>query len=177
MCNRPFVYANHLNCNASFARKILYVFISVRQRSCGKVMFLQLFVCPQGEDIMSLPVWSHVLSGGFCLQRGGGSTSRWRYWPSGIRGLLSHSGIFPRRPVAEGHPPPPWRTLLWAVCILLECILVFIASTFGTPQMHSQALSIEMCSVSLLWTKITYKVYLVQSSRIIIFRQRINFCF
>ena len=105
MCNRPFVYANHLNCNASFARKILYVFISARQRSCGKVMFLQLFVCPQGEDIMSLPVWSHVLSGGFCLQRGRGSTSRWRYWPSGIRGLLSHSGIFARRPVAEGHPP------------------------------------------------------------------------
>ena len=39
-----------------------------RQRSCGKVMFLQVFVCPRREGICgarSLPsLWSHVLSRG-----------------------------------------------------------------------------------------------------------------
>ena len=35
---------------------------TARQRSCWKVMFLHLFVCPGG--MMSIPVWSHVLSGG-----------------------------------------------------------------------------------------------------------------
>ena len=173
MCNRPFVYANHLNCNASFTRKILHVFITGRQRSCGKVMFLHLFVCPLGEGrchLLSGPM--SFLGEGVCLQRG--------YWPSGTFWHICQKATYARRPVAEGPPPPPRQadTAVGSMHPTGMHSCFHCTSTFRTPQMHSQARSIDMfCYVSLLWTKITYKVYLVQSSRIIIFRQKINFCF
>ena len=48
---------------------------TAHQRNCWKVMFLYLFVCPWVGGMMSLPIWSHVLSrgvtrgwGGACLK-------------------------------------------------------------------------------------------------------------
>ena len=65
----------------------------------GKVMFSQVFVCPQGGWLPSIHHWSH--DKGVCIQVG------------------LHPG--------GGQTPPPW--ILWdmvnerAVCTLLECIL------------------------------------------------------
>ena len=96
MCNRPFVYANHLNCNASFTRKILHVFITGRLRSCGKVMFLHLFVCPLGEGrchLLSGPM--SFLGEGVCLQRG--------YWPSGTFWHICQKASCRRTPPPGRH--------------------------------------------------------------------------
>ena len=57
------------------------------QRSCGKVMLSQVFVCPRGcvYDVTScLATWCHIPSGGGVCLLDGGSTY-WRGLP--IRGL------------------------------------------------------------------------------------------
>ena len=79
----------------------LITFITAHKRSCVKVMFSQVFVCPRG--------------GGFCP--GGslseGSLSRGRGSLSG--GSLSRGSLLGRPPYGNDR----------AVCILLACILVF----------------------------------------------------
>ena len=125
-----------------------------------------------GGGQMSLTVWSHVLSGGGGLP------------PEGVLAFWHILAYLPEGHLcqkASGRRTPPPRQADTAVGSMHPTGMhscFHCTSTFRTPQMHSQARSIDMfCYVSLLWTKITYKVYLVQSSRIIIFRQKINFCF
>ena len=68
----------------------------------AKVMLLQVSVCPQGG----------ACSGGGCLLRG--------YLLPGVMPGLRGGCLVPGVPGGE----PPGRLLLWAVRILLECILL-----------------------------------------------------
>ena len=86
---------------------------TARQQSCEKVMFLHLFVHKGG--LISLPVWSHVLSGDVVLRgrRSLGDTRRNNRRPLSTRrpqqkAIFNHRGhnrkpLSTSRPVPEGH--------------------------------------------------------------------------
>ena len=81
-------------------------FITTRKRSCGKVMFSEVFVCLRGG----------VLSRGGVHPQYGGA----------ILSTVCHpqQGCSMKEGCCEGTPAPLVNKQ--AVCILLECILVFI---------------------------------------------------
>ena len=76
---------------------------TVRNSSCGKVMFSQASVCPQGVS---------------------GSGSGGVHTPLGRHPPARHfPGRHPPSP-RQTPPPPPRRPLQRTVCTLLECVLV-----------------------------------------------------
>ena len=132
---------------------IHYVWMKLQQSSLGqivchfyrpqtkfaKVMFLHVSVCPQGVGVSrpwprpKVEVEGSDLGGCLGPHPGGG----WGVWPGGSRptprgrlgGLAGGcvSRPTPRGvciPVCTEADPPSRRLLLWAVPILLECILV-----------------------------------------------------
>ena len=78
------------------------------QTKFAKVMFSQVFVCPQGGV---------SVQGGVFVQ-GGLSPG----------GSLSGRGLCPGGGLCQGDPPYGY---IWAVCILLECILVHRSNCAG----------------------------------------------
>ena len=90
----------------------LHYFISVRNE-VAKVMFLQVYVCPQGLGVVVSQRALQVVSQHALQQVSRGSACSRR------RGLLRGGGVWRR------HTPPASRHLLLrTVRILLECILV-----------------------------------------------------
>ena len=94
----------------------------------GKVIFSQVSVCLQGGlCMMSLPVW--LLGSMFLLE---GSVFGPMFVPRGVSvqgGSLSREGLCPEaRRLCQGDPPTetPLYGEQWAVCILLECVLVLM---------------------------------------------------
>ena len=93
--------------------------ITVRKRSCGKVMFLHVSFCPQG-CMMLLPVWSHVpfrgLLRGVWSQEGGHGPGR-GYGHREVDG----KGL-PRQTIKSGgtHPTVMFSCLL----ILLKIFII-----------------------------------------------------
>ena len=101
--------------------------ITARQRSCGKVMFLLVSVCPQGVSIsgpMSFPGgWVSLVPGP--LQGGGVDMSRG--WVCPEDGCVCAGGGYPLLPPCHWHlVAATCAVYTWAVRILLECFLVLI---------------------------------------------------
>ena len=94
-----------ITCQCNNAHNVLI--FTARKRSCGKVMFLHLSVILfRGGGALS----SGSLSGGVSVQVSRGRVS--------VPGVSVQGGSLPRR------PPTPLYGNEWAVCILLECILI-----------------------------------------------------
>ena len=92
------------------AHKRYLIFITACKWSCGKVMFSEVFVCPQGVSVCP----------GVCPGRG--SLSR--------EGVSVQGGsLYPGRWSLSRRPP---YGCVWAVCILLECILLPIRFKYYT---------------------------------------------
>ena len=99
--SQAFFVVDGIYCKLRFSRfrqkeKRITCFITARNSSCGKVMFLQVSVCPQGGVYPSMQ-WGRGVYPRMQLGRRG-CVTRWVYIPSTVN----------KR----------------AVCILLECFLV-----------------------------------------------------
>ena len=81
----------------------------------GKVMFLQVCVCPQGGVLSQ-----HALQLGVCSQRGGA------WWGVPGLGVPGPGSAWSGECLVWADPPWERRLLLRTVRILLECILVSI---------------------------------------------------
>ena len=137
------------------------------QTKFAKVMSLQVFVCPH-RGVGGIPA---CIAGGIpaCLAAGllGGGI------PECLAGFQAHTqggswrGISPGRCLLLGVPapggacsrggvetPPPWRLLLQAVRILLECILVngwnYVFGSHEIPESQSLSCSKNIISTSRL---------------------------